>query len=177
MTDSHTDIFCEQRKVPEVSRWQRQKRWDSLTWTAKKTEGFGRDKYSKDRDTHLTTEPQGLSVRADVLSCFSPVWLFVTLWTVACQAPLSTGTLQARIYWSGLPRPPSEALPDPGTEPMSLLSPALATGFFTTSSTWEAPGLSLLMTKLFSLNLNKWYHVNTIISVLPKAILERDRID
>ena len=41
-------------------------------------------------------------------------------------------------YWSGLPCPPPGDLPDPGTEPVSLLSPALAGGFFTTSATWEA---------------------------------------
>ena len=32
-----------------------------------------------------------------VLSCFSCVWLFATLWTVACQGPLSIWILQARI--------------------------------------------------------------------------------
>ena len=118
MTDSHTDI-CEQRKVPRGQQMAATREVRCLTWTAKMTEGFGRDKYKEDRDTHLTTEPQGLSVRVYVLSCFSRVWLFATLWTVACQAPLSTGTLQARIYWSGLPCPPPEDLPDPGTEPRS----------------------------------------------------------
>ena len=34
-------------------------------------------------------------------------------------------------YWSGLPCPPSEDLPDPGIEPVSLRSPALAVNFFT----------------------------------------------
>ena len=42
-------------------------------------------------------------------------------------------------YWSGEPFPPSGDLPDPETELMSLLSSALAGGFFTTSATWEAP--------------------------------------
>ena len=32
-----------------------------------------------------------------MLSCFGHVWLFVTPWTIACQAPLSMGILQARI--------------------------------------------------------------------------------
>ena len=36
-------------------------------------------------------------------------------------------------YWSGLPFPPPGDLPDPGIEPISLASPALADGFFTTS--------------------------------------------
>ena len=41
-------------------------------------------------------------------------------------------------YWSELPWPPPGAFPDPGIEPTSLTSPALAGGFFTTSATWEA---------------------------------------
>ena len=41
-------------------------------------------------------------------------------------------------YWSGLPRPPPGDLPDPGLEPKSLVSPALAGGFFTAGATWEA---------------------------------------
>ena len=70
-------------------------------------------------------------------NCFSHVWLFVTLWTVACQAPLSMG-FSRQEYWSGLPCPPPEDLPDPGIEPSSFMTPALAGGFFTTSATWEA---------------------------------------
>ena len=42
-------------------------------------------------------------------------------------------------YWSGLPCPPPGDVPNPGIEPVSLMSPALAGGFFTTSATWEAP--------------------------------------
>ena len=41
-------------------------------------------------------------------------------------------------YWSGFPCPPPGYLPDPGIESSSLMSPALADGFFTTSATWEA---------------------------------------
>ena len=37
-------------------------------------------------------------------------------------------------YWSGLPLPPPGDLPDPGIEPKSLMSPALAGRFFTTSA-------------------------------------------
>ena len=40
-------------------------------------------------------------------------------------------------YWSGQPFPSPGDLPDPGTEPASLMSPALAGGFFITSATWE----------------------------------------
>ena len=72
-----------------------------------------------------------------VLTHFSRIQLFVTLWTVARQASLSMG-FSRQEYWSGLPCPPPGGLPHPGIEPASLMSPALAGGFFTTSSTWEA---------------------------------------
>ena len=72
-----------------------------------------------------------------MLSCFSRVQLFVTLWTVACQAPLSMG-FSRQEYWSGLSCPPPGDLPHPGIEPMSVRSPALAGRLFTTRATWEA---------------------------------------
>ena len=57
------------------------------------------------------------------------------------------GILQAR-NWSGLPCLPPGDLPDPGIEPMSLMSPELASGFFTTSANWEPiAGLRLLILK------------------------------
>ena len=62
---------------------------------------------------------------------------FVTPWTVARQAPLSMGFHRPE-YWSGLLCPPPGDLPDPGIEPMSLMSPALAGGFFTTGAPWKA---------------------------------------
>ena len=74
---------------------------------------------------------------ACVLSDFSHTQLFATLWTVVCQAPLSMG-LSRQEYWSGLSCPPPGDLPNPGTEPESLMSPALAGMFFPTSATWEA---------------------------------------
>ena len=51
--------------------------------------------------------------------------LFVTLWTVACQAPLSMG-FSRQEYWSELPCPIPGDLPDPGIQPSSLRSPAMA---------------------------------------------------
>ena len=72
-----------------------------------------------------------------MLSHFSCVWLSVTLWTVAHQPPLSMG-FSRQEYWGELPRPPPENLPNPGIEPPSLMSPELAGGFFTISTTWEA---------------------------------------
>ena len=58
------------------------------------------------------------------------VWLFVTPWTVARQAPLST-EFSRQEYWSELPLPPPEHLPNPGIEP------ALAGGFFATVPPWK----------------------------------------
>ena len=72
-----------------------------------------------------------------ILSRFSQVWVFVNLWIVAHQAALSMG-FSRQEYWSGLPWPPPEDLPNPGIEPKSLTSPALAGRFFTTSTTWGA---------------------------------------
>ena len=68
-------------------------------------------------------------------SRFSHVQVFTVPWTVALQAPLSMG-FPRQEYRSDLPCPPPENLPDPGIEPASLMSPALAGGFFTTSATW-----------------------------------------
>ena len=58
-------------------------------------------------------------------------------------APLSTG-FPRQEYQSGLLRPPPGDLPDPGTKPIPLMSPALADSFFTTSDTWEAPKATYL---------------------------------
>ena len=77
-----------------------------------------------------------ISLRCAVLSHFSSVWLFVILWTVGCQVPLSTG-LSSQEYWSGLPC--FGSFPEPGIELTSLMSLALAGGIFVTSATWEAP--------------------------------------
>ena len=73
-----------------------------------------------------------VGVRA--LSRFNLVRLFVTLWTVAYRVPLSMGFSRQK-YWSGLPCPHPGDLPDPGIKP--LVSPVLASGFFTASATWE----------------------------------------
>ena len=66
------------------------------------------------------------SERTCVLSCFSHVRLFATLWTVAHQAFLSM-EFSWQKYWSGLPIPFPEDLPDSGIERVSR---ALAGRFF-----------------------------------------------
>ena len=82
-------------------------------------------------------------VHACMLSHFSCVRLWAT---VACQAPLSMG-FSREEYWNGLPCPSPGDLPDPGIEFLCLMSPALASGFFTTSTTWEAPNDTISMPK------------------------------
>ena len=76
-------------------------------------------------------------MRACVLGLFSCVQLFAIPWTAARQAPLSMG-FSRQEDWSGLPCPLLGDLPNPRFEPTSLMSPALAGEFFTTSTTWEA---------------------------------------
>ena len=51
--------------------------------------------------------------------------LFAAPWTVACQGPLPI-EFSGQEYWSGMPFPFPGDLPDPGTEPASLESSALA---------------------------------------------------
>ena len=67
-----------------------------------------------------------------MLSHFSFVGLFGTLWTVADQDPLSMG-FSRQEYWNWLPFPPPGDLPDPGDQRSSPVSPALAGRFFTTA--------------------------------------------
>ena len=61
---------------------------------------------------------------ACLLSHFSHAQLFVTLWTVDHQIPLSKG-FSRQEHWSGLPCSSPGHLPDPGIEPMSPVAPAL----------------------------------------------------
>ena len=77
-----------------------------------------------------------------MLSLFSHVQFFAIPWTVAHQAPLSTGFCR-QGYWIGLPSPPPGDLPNPGIETEALTSPVLICGFFTTSSTEKSSGNSI----------------------------------
>ena len=55
-----------------------------------------------------------------------------------CSPPgLSVHGFSRQGCWNGLPCPTPGDLPDPGNEPVFLISPTLADGFFTTSATWE----------------------------------------
>ena len=87
----------------------------------------------------------GLSVcfcfaNASMLSCFSRVWLFATLWSAACQAPLSLG-FSRQEYWSELPCSFLGDLPDPGIEPLSPMAPELQVDSLPLSH-WGSPRLS-----------------------------------
>ena len=94
---------------------------------------------------------------------------FVTPWTIACQAPLSTG-FPRQEYWSGLPFPSPGELPDAGIEPAS---PELAGGFFTT----EPPGKPLdimedpyFLKKTTSFNANEIHSLEKNNSFMPKLL-------
>ena len=73
------------------------------------------------------TETAQLIFKHKVILNFSPACVcavvsvisdFVTVWTLACEAPLSMG-LSRQEYWRGLPCPPPGDLLNPGTEPVS----------------------------------------------------------
>ena len=64
---------------------------------------------------------------------FSYVQIFVTLWTVAHQVPLSM-ELSRQEYWSRLPFPTPGDLSNSGIKLEFSASPALVSGFFTTES-------------------------------------------
>ena len=73
-----------------------------------------------------------------MLSCFSPVKLFATLWTVTCQAPLVHGILQARILvWVAVPSSRVSSWPRNQTY-VSCVS-CIAGRFFIHWTTWKAP--------------------------------------
>ena len=78
------------------------------------------------------------SRQSALLSWFSPVQLFVTPWTVACQAPLSLG-FSRQEHQSGSCALLQGNFLTQGLNSMSVKSSALVGGFFTTSATWETP--------------------------------------
>ena len=98
------------------------------------------------QDQDSWTEQALVHVHVCGLSHFSRVQLRATPRIVACWALSSMG-ISRQEYWSGLPCPPPGDLPNPGTEPPSLKSLALAGRFFTTSATWEARSSPCLLPK------------------------------
>ena len=108
-----------------VSRWARDMRF-------KPNQIFRRPPHSlvyEDSVLYLSELCQSfLKPQVSVLNHFSCVRLFATLWTIACQAPLSVG-FSRQEYWSGLLFPSPGDLPDPRIKPTCLMSPALAGEF------------------------------------------------
>ena len=101
--------------------------------------------------SHTRTPRESFSFQRHTRTCLLYQFI-VTPWTIAHQAPLSI-EFSRQGYWSGLSFPSPGDLPNPGIEPLSLLSPALADGFFTNCPSWEAPCVhakSLSRVRLFA---------------------------
>ena len=84
---------------------------------------------SNDSGNSRRWQSNSILALACIIRCFSCVRLFVTLWTIASQAPLSMGSSR-KEYWSALPYSPPGDLPNPGIKPASLMSLALTSRFF-----------------------------------------------
>ena len=87
----------------------------------------------------------------------SPQSCLTLCYFIDCSPPGSSGHgFSRQEYWSGFLCPPPRDLPDPGIEPVSLMSPALAGGFFTTSATWETLGFQGTLANAYSLSPESW---------------------
>ena len=98
-----------------------------------------------------------------LLSRFSRIRLFATLWTTARQVSQSMG-FSRQEYWSGLPRPPPGDLPDPGIETALLTSLTLSGRFFTTGATWKTLSvciihIAVLLLQCVLSHCNVYYHI------------------
>ena len=116
---------------------------DQLSWIGKRARSSpppstGSPDSSEVRGLHNLHDFSSSPICVCVLSHFSFVQLFVTLWIIAHQAPLFMGFFRQE-YWSGLSCPAPGDLPNLGTEPTSLGALALAGGFFSTSTTCKDP--------------------------------------
>ena len=106
--------------------------WTRRLYTGRRKEGTGH--VGKQGEPKGNGQDWVLGERERACSA-SRVQPFVAPWTVARPAPLSMG-FSRQESWSGWPFPLPGDLPNPGIEPMSPVSPALAGRFFTT----EPPG-------------------------------------
>ena len=112
---SHTGLFFTPRAIGPLHRLIATA-WDGfLSIPSHKTNSFFRFQFKSNFQYSMKVQS------------FSRVWLFVSPWTVAHQAPPSMG-FSRQEYWSGLPFPSPGDLPNPGIEPRSpaLLADALA---------------------------------------------------
>ena len=86
----------------------------------------------------------------------SHVWLFASLWTVACQHSLSMGFFRQE-YWSGLPFSPLGNLPNPGIKPASPMSSALQTDSLPTELSGNPLFYSIIASMFFP-TYHFWHH-------------------
>ena len=108
----HTWGFCMSTTVAEIKSSRTASRWFRSAFTFKWTlETFWLSGISL-----ILWVKYCACMHVCVLSCFGRVWLSVTPWTVAHQAPLSMG-FSRQEHWSGLPFPSPGDLSDPGIEP------------------------------------------------------------
>ena len=110
------------------------------------------------------------NVYACVPNYFSCIQLFANLWTIACQTPLSTGFSRQECL-SRLLCPLPGDLSDSGIKLTSITPPALAGGFFTTSTTWEAHIYAYIFANVCTYA-HKWHNM-PIYSTNDKAHLIR----
>ena len=96
-----------------------------------------RDIFCESLEVDSNVSACGESSRVCALHWVRRVWLFVTPWTVAPQAPLSVG-FPRQEHWSGLLCLPLGIVPTPGSNLHLLTSAAMAGRFFITNATWEA---------------------------------------
>ena len=108
----------------------------------------------------IAKKRQGGWYSAGVLSCFSCVRLFATLWIAASQAlcPWDSPGKNTGVDCQPLL---------PGVYPTSLMPSALACGFFTTGATWEAPAV-LGMGHFHSYYLSGSYNITIITNSFTK---------
>ena len=115
-------LHQQERSVWKERELQRLEREQSNWSATSRTEG---DPQRRSRLSHCNPQPERhVCWYTQVLSC---VQLFATLWTIACQAPLSMG-FSRQEYWNELSFPSWADFPEPGIEPRSLVSPALQVG-------------------------------------------------
>ena len=140
-------------KIPWRRKWLMHT--SILAWKISMDRGAWRAKghgTSKESETNEHTHRDRIKFIFLLLICLAYVWAkllqscltLCNLVDYSPQAPLSMG-FSRQGYWSGLPCHPPGDLPVPGIETVSLISPALAGRFFTTSATWEALLICLML--------------------------------
>ena len=145
-SSSHDLFFLVNEKgrnvlISPTSQERRNKLKKKVLWTESGDMGFGLAGISMSQILNGTCVYVCVCVCVCVCACtcvcsLSRVWLFGTPWAVDSQAPLFM-EFSRQEYRNRLPFPTPRDLPEPGIEPFSLVSPALAGEFFTTRATWE----------------------------------------